>query len=183
MSTFIYNIDHAVSVWFYALRSDGGVSIFEYITALGSTKAVLILAILLTLYLYRRHGQKLASVFVWGIVVNEAIVFTLKHLVNRPRQLLAVVLETDPSFPSGHAAAAIFFYGFLVFYATKYITNRMWRGVVRVISILFVILIPVSRLYLGEHYLTDILASIIIASTVLYTTVKWWEKASKATHF
>lgn len=171
-------LDTTVYQWLYVLRTDIGISVFRFVTSFGSTTAVLVLAVLLTLYLYHRHGQKLSSVFVWGIVVNEAIVYLLKIMVHRSRPLLAVVTENDFSFPSGHTAASVFFYGFLIFYATKYITNTFWRGVVRVVSAVLCILVPISRLYLGEHYLTDVLASIIIASTVILFTVKWWEKAS-----
>ncbi|MFA6006307.1 MAG: phosphatase PAP2 family protein [Candidatus Paceibacterota bacterium] len=179
----MYSIDQQVSLWFYALRSDAGVSVFKFVTFFGSSRAVVLLAVLFCLYLVWRKQKVLIKYFVWGLVANEIIVFTLKYLMNRPRQLLAVVLETDPSFPSGHAAFAVFFFGFLIWYATKFVQNSAWRGVVRIISMLFIILIPISRLYLGEHYLTDVFASIIIASTVLYITVKWWEKASRQAQF
>jgi len=183
MSSLVYLLDHIASLWFLSLRSDIGVSIFKFTTFFGSTGFIILSALVFCSYLVWQKRYGLLTFFAGGLIVNAATIFFLKILVNRPRPLLAVVLESDPSFPSGHTANSIFLFGFLLYYATKFITSIFWRDAVRIIGMLGIILIPISRLYLGEHYLTDVLASVILSSLILFVTVKWWEKASRATHF
>ncbi len=172
MHSFFYTLDHTISAWFYGLRSEAGISIFKFLTLFGSTTFIILFAILLALYLMWQKRYGLLAYFVGGLVVNEALVFLLKILVQRPRPLLAVIPEADFSFPSGHAAAALFFFGFLIWYATKNIYSPLWRSTTRIISLALIILIPISRLYLGEHYLTDVLASVCLAGAILLMVIK-----------
>jgi len=180
MFDYILSIDSNITLWFYGLRSDAGVSIFRYITHIGSTEVIVLLALIFISYLLYQGRYRSAGVFFAGLVANTLIIFLLKILVHRPRQAFSIMIESDYSFPSGHTAAAIFFFGFMLYYVSKNISKESLRITVRIFCLLFITLIPVSRLYLGAHYLTDVLASIIIASTVLYVTVKWWEKSLEA---
>jgi len=178
MYTLISNLDQAVYAWFYGIRTETGIVFFTYLTQIGSTEAIIIFALIFVIYLYSRGKSKQAGVFIIGLLTNTIVVYGLKSFVHRPRNLLSVVSETTTSFPSGHTAATIFFFGFVLYYTTKSLPHGFWRAMVRTVCVLLVILIPSSRLYLGAHYFTDILASVCIASTVLFITVKQWEKAS-----
>jgi membrane-associated phospholipid phosphatase len=106
-------------------------------------------------------GIRIALAILTSVAVNSLI----KNWVAEPRPFVldptvGVVAETGFGFPSGHAQQAALFWGLVVFYARKW-----W---VACIGALLVGLIGLSRIYLGVHYPTDVLGSLLIAGVLLY---------------
>jgi membrane-associated phospholipid phosphatase len=98
----------------------------------------------------------------------QLLIWTIKAVVNRPRPIVFQTVEqpTDASFPSGHATGSIAVYGWLAFW--------LWRQGYRIPGgLLFVwaILIGFSRVYLGVHYPTDVLASWTLGLAWLLTVI------------
>ena len=83
-----------------------------------------------------------------------------KELFARPRPYFEhpLVLETSYSFPSGHATMSLIFYGMLAYFCV--LALRTWRARTAVIfgASLLVLLIGFSRIYLGVHYFSDVVA-------------------------
>ena len=104
----------------------------------------------------------------------------LKSLFHRVRpETFWVVPETGFSFPSGHALATMCFYGMLAFLAIRNIEK--WRGRLAVITIAVIISLAVgiSRIYLGVHYPTDVVAGYAAGFmwlTFCISLLMWWEK-------
>ena len=92
------------------------------------------------------------------LVSAEAVTFILKILVARPRPLGALVVEHSYSFPSGHATIAVAMYGFLIYMIHSTVTNKLLRSTIVILTLLLILLIGLCRLYLGVHYVTDVLA-------------------------
>ena len=90
-----------------------------------------------------------------GMLLNTLI----KELIHRPRPDFAdlVLTLSTYSFPSGHAAAATLFYGFIATYVIVHIREWRWRVMVAIVAFFVVILVGVSRMYLRVHYLSDVL--------------------------
>lgn len=129
---------------------------FTVITHLGDSVIMLILAMILAIYFaYKKVYQKaLILVFsMGGIVVANTI---LKFLFQRDRPTLwqHIVSETNFSFPSGHAMVSAGFATVLIvlFWDTKY------RWLTVILASIGTLLVGLSRLYLGVHYPSDILA-------------------------
>jgi len=106
------------------------------------------------------------------LTIPEALVAAgVKALVARPRPSAALVHVTtrltDPSFPSGHALHYTVFYGFLaVMLATAYKPSG-WRTVLIVVCIALIALVGVSRVYLGEHWTSDVIGGYLIGALYL----------------
>jgi undecaprenyl-diphosphatase len=86
----------------------------------------------------------------------------LKHSYQRARPSFDVPLLTLPtfSFPSGHTLAATVFYGVLACYLWPQARNAIQRTAVVLGAVLMVALVAFSRMYLGVHFLTDVLAAV-----------------------
>ena len=96
----------------------------------------------------------------------------LKHFFHRQRPILEnpLVTLTSFGFPSGHTMGATLFYGLLALIAARAIPWR-WRAVPFVVAAVIVMLIGVTRIYLGAHYLTDVLAA--VAAGVVWLAFSW----------
>ena len=156
--------DYAVHDWFVSLRGDTLTSFFKFVTLFGSWGVIVPVTVCVSIFLYRKHF--VASVFgLWVTLVSaEATTFVLKLIIARPRPFGGLVPEDDFSFPSGHATIAVAFYGFMVFILIQYTRERWLKNVTVGLAVIFALLIGISRLYLGVHYLSDIVAGYVVGS-------------------
>ena len=93
----------------------------------------------------------------------EATVWSLKFAVGRARPVfLDVATAASPSFPSGHAALSLAVYGFLAWAVARHLARRRDRRAVAGAAAAIIAAIAFSRLYLGVHYGSDVLAGLLI---------------------
>ncbi|MCM0582553.1 phosphatase PAP2 family protein [Weissella diestrammenae] len=107
------------------------------------------------------------------LIVNVGVfglgaMLALKHSIARPRpSLLHIVHENGYSFPSGHALNAVLLYGSLIILVHYYIHNDYIRYAFLTLLTSLIIAIPLSRVYLGVHYLSDVLAGMALGGFLL----------------
>lgn len=116
---------------------------------------------------------KKAALFVLLTGATGLISTVVKALVNRPRpskDLVRIVFETtQQSFPSGHMMFYVVFFGFLLIlmYQLENVP-KVVRYIVSAISLFFIFTIPLSRIYLGAHWFTDVLGGFLLGLLSLY---------------
>lgn len=154
-----YTLDPIMGTWLLAQTTLQGDKLFSVITLLGNAVFISSSTALLGLwFIKRRLWSKLGFLFVsvGGAAVLNLI---LKYLIGRPRPEfpLAYLHDTGFSFPSGHAMISIAFYGALAYLLLS--TLKSWRYKILTVfgMVSIAILIGFSRLYLGVHFLSDIL--------------------------
>jgi undecaprenyl-diphosphatase len=159
-------LDTATTSWAVAHRSVGFDVAASVITDLGSPVATAAAGAICAALLCWRARSTIPGIVVIGTVGAAALASTtLKAVVDRPRPPLQwqIVLETDPSFPSGHVTGTAALLGIVaVCLGTgRSRTVRAWlvSGVVT-----GVLVVATTRLYLGVHWLTDVAAGAILAA-------------------
>ena len=161
------------------LISDFATPIAKLITNFGGALVLIGTTIILVISIKNRRIG-LSIIVNLGIVTGLNIV--LKQIVQRPRPTeYRIVNETGYSFPSGHSMVSMAFYGFLIYLIYKYVKNQYLKiGLITFLSIL-IISNGISRIYLGVHYTSDVMAGFCISVSylVLYiSSVSNWIKAS-----
>jgi undecaprenyl-diphosphatase len=156
--------DRAILLWIHHNVPDWLNEPMRLVTALGYYYLVVpLLAVIV--YLFYRRGWRLSAVLL-AVSTGGSIVLTtvLKGVFQRARPELfdSGYQASFYSFPSGHATVAVGFYGMLTV-ILAYRLRGFARWAVAVSGVLVVILIGFSRLYLGVHYPTDILAGYLSA--------------------
>lgn len=128
------------------------------------------------------YGKKKESLMLLVSAVGAvAISEVLKIIVLRPRPDGNLIHQVESfyrndSFPSGHVLYFIGFFGFLMFLSFTLIRKKFWRNLISGILLLMLIMIGVSRIYLGSHWFSDTLASYLIGSIWLYFMVLLFRK-------
>lgn len=151
------------------LRNPTLTPIMKSITKLSNTTVIVTIAIILTICI---KNKKIALTIPINLMIIAIINQTLKLIFQRPRPLGYRLLEIGGySFPSGHAMASTAFYGLLIYLSYKLIKNKKLRTLSIIANLLIIILVGISRIYLGVHYCSDVLvgAAISIIYLVFYT--------------
>lgn len=148
--------------------------IFKIITEFGNIFAFILITGIAVLLLKKKR-------YILLILGNLGVVVLLnqflKLLFVRPRPLhLAIIKETGYSFPSGHAMASVAFYGFLIYILWETKQERSVKIILTIILALLVLLIGISRIYLGVHYASDIVAGFSLSVIYLIFMTHWSKK-------
>lgn len=140
-------------------------NITKIVTIIGSAYVIIPICIIMSIIFWK----KIESIL---ILLNLIIIFILnqimKVIIARPRPIeYRLIEEHGYSFPSGHAMISTAFYGFLIYLIYKKVNNKYikWSSII-VLSML-ILLIGTSRIYLGVHYASDVLAGFIISIVYL----------------
>jgi undecaprenyl-diphosphatase len=83
---------------------------------------------------------------------------------------------TAPGFPSGHSISAVMCYGLLAYLLVPKMPSRVWKVIVIITAGLIIVYIGFSRVFIGDHYVSDVLAGLALGiawSALVYTSVEW----------
>jgi len=165
------HLDIEILHFIHSLSSPVLDHIFLFITTLGNVEYILPLSILILGFLIYKKQKMHALIFFFGVGGAAAANVILKLLFHRERPAFwqSLITETGYSFPSGHAMAS----SALVLTLIVILWNTKWRIASMIIGGLFILLIGLSRLYMGVHYPTDIVAgwSVSLAWVLIVTAI------------
>src|SRR5215218_2762297 len=156
--------DRAVLLWIHSTFPGWLEGPMRIVTALGYYWAVLPLLAMAVIFFYRK-GWRLSSILLLVSTAGSIVLTTVLKSVfqrARPEFFDSGYHASFYSFPSGHATVAVGFYGMLTL-VLAYRLQGTARWAVAILGILVVLLIGFSRLYLGVHYPTDVLAGYLAA--------------------
>ncbi len=158
----------AIDRWFeellFSVRTPFFLEVFNGITFFGNELTIAVIAGIVGLFLlqhsktYRVYALGLATTLIGA----GATGYALKVLVSRarPSGLIPSIIETSSSFPSGHATAAMALYGFMAYLLCVLFPTK--KPIVVTSATLLIGSVGFSRLYLGVHFPSDVLAGYIL---------------------
>jgi undecaprenyl-diphosphatase len=154
-------LDNAVLTWLQQFQSATVDVTARAASAMGSEVLGVLLIVLVGVFIWRRRWGA-ATALVLTTLGAQLLNDLLKDLFQRtrPAPVVGLISAQSFSFPSGHAMVSAAFYGYLTYVAWRLLAGWQRWLVVGVLTAL-VFLIGLSRLYLGVHYLTDVVAGYI----------------------
>lgn len=160
--------DENIYNYIYSFRSDLLDAIFKTITKLGNTLTVIIMVFVLLVFLGKENIYKLILTVATTVLTNQG----LKHIIRRARpDHLRLIKENGYAFPSGHSMISIALYGLLIYLVYKNIKNKFIKTILISILSILILGIGISRVYLGVHYPSDVLAGFSIALPIIILIV------------
>lgn len=172
--------DQTVSLWVHSHDTPILDVVMRKFTFIGSSPAIAVVSALVLFWCWRLGRRDLFAGLLGVVTIDEGLNFGLKHLFGRPRPDLFQEIATlhSYSFPSGHAMAAAAIYGMIGLVIGRLIPRL--RIATSVAAGMLALLIGVSRIYLGAHWVTDVLAGYAAGATILLGGVLWLEFHSGA---
>lgn len=164
-------IDNILIDFIFRFRNDTNTNILKILTLFGEKYVVLGIVIIIAGILFLAKYRKDSYMFLLNlfniVVLNKGI----KYLVRRDRPISTnwLVEEDGFSFPSGHSMLSIGVYGFLIFLIYKSNLKLLYKRILITILSIIILIVGISRIYLGVHYPSDVLGGYII--TTIYLVV------------
>jgi membrane-associated phospholipid phosphatase len=153
-------IDRRIINLVATLRTPQLDQVMYLITFLGSEQTIVVLTAVAVLLALLAGRPRSAVLLVLAVVAGTLFFELLKLLVQRPRPLLedARIVQGGFSFPSGHSTVSATLYGTVAYLVVRNLRQNRWKVLIGVATGLLVLAIGVSRIYLGVHYPSDVLA-------------------------
>jgi membrane-associated phospholipid phosphatase len=177
----LIQVDAFISEWFQSHPTPRFATGMQLVSELASTTTVGILsALTCSVLLWKRLWYALLGL-VLAIAGGMLLNLLLKNLYGRARPGWAdpLMALTDPGFPSGHTMMATLIYGFIAVYLILAIASWRWRALIAGVTVVVVFMVALSRMYLGAHYLSDVLAAMAAGTAWLalcLTAVETWHR-------
>lgn len=182
----IIEVDEGVHQGLSPLRGAPLISLFIFLTFYGTVPFMLGATGLISLLLVVFNRARYVLPFLFTIGGSTAVTWGGKHLVDRPRPpLVTQVIETSPSFPSGHATAAMALYGFLAYLCWREAPTPRLRFETAFWLTMMIGLMGLSRLVLGVHYLSDVAVGYLVGLFFLLIGVglaEWQRRGTVSLH-
>jgi len=153
-------IDQNIYKFIIKLKSPFFTYFFKFITFYASIEWFIILCILVFFFYNDKKFKFIIPIYIIGIAL---ITLLMKNIFVRVRPIdLILIEETGYSFPSGHSSSSLAFYGLIAYLIYKSDLNK-YKKLFFIISLLLLsLLIGISRIYLGVHYPSDVLAGFMV---------------------
>ena len=158
----ITQFDDNIYNFIFSLRCDFLDIFLKGITKFGNTIPILCIVIILLIKFDKNDRILLGSNAVLSVLVNTII----KNIIQRPR----------PDHLSGHSMIAVCVYGTLIYLVHKKVKNKKIKILLEVLLTLLILLIGISRIYVGVHYPSDVLTGYLISIIILIVNISALEK-------
>lgn len=153
------------------MRNDVLTSIFKVITNFGGAYCLILIATLSAIFI---KDKKIAFSIPINLMVITGLNLLLKNIVERPRpEGYRLISETGYSFPSGHSMISAAFYGLIIYFIWKNVKDKKLKYISCALLGILIVLIGISRIYLGVHYASDVIGgfTISIVYLIIFTSV------------
>lgn len=177
-------LDSPITRWLVSRRTPWLTQVMQDVTQMGSAWFLILLLVVVTIVLaVGRHSWSVVVLPMVSAAGTAILVTTIKLLIARPRPTLGAVVATADgfAFPSGHSAQAVATYGVLAWLIAHLATRRGVGVGAWLIGVVIIGLIGFSRLYLGVHWLSDVIGGYIIGAAWAVVAITAMTATDRAT--
>ena len=151
--------------------SDGMTPFIKFITWFGSVFGIIVVG-LISIFIIKDKKINISFVvcLILGVIINNVI----KIIFARARpDINPLMIENTYSFPSGHSMMSMILYGYLIYLIYNYFKSKKYKWLLICVLSILILCIGFSRIYLGVHYVSDVVGGFVlgIAYLILYIDI------------
>ena len=151
---------------------------FKIVTELGNYTVMIPIIIIFYLFNKDKSFNKYFTINLISVFLSN---FIVKSIIRRDRPIdINLIIENGFSFPSGHSMVSFAFYGFLIYYLYHTDLKKPLKYSLMALLGFIILLIGLSRIYLGVHYASDVIGGFLLAFIYLVIYIKFIYKREKA---
>lgn len=162
--TFTNNLNYIDTIthdFILSIRNNFLSTILYVITNTGTSYFLITLSILLLIII---KNKKIPFLISTNLILSFATNEIAKIIFSRERPIgINLIEETSYSYPSGHSMVSLAYYGLIIYLTRKYFKNKKLKNIITTILSINILIVGFSRIYLGVHYLTDVIAGFLLA--------------------
>jgi membrane-associated phospholipid phosphatase len=164
----LHSFDYGIIEWSQTFITPGLTNVMKFFTLIGSIKAIAFFFVLSVLLMWWKR-KRWEAAFLLG-ALSGSIVFNLvlKLIFHRERPTIhPLIKETGYSFPSGHSMQSFVFYSIIGYFLFLFFKRKSAKAAIVVLTAGLIFMVGISRIYLGVHYPSDVVASFAAGATWL----------------
>ena len=143
---------------------------FKTVTFFAQPATGVVLTAIAVIIAAGRRRWRIAAYIATSVIGSTILMKIIKTIVQRPRPTVdRIIPESGFSFPSGHSVNAVAFYGALLVLAFFYLRRRWLKAILLLVLAAEIVLLPISRVYLGVHFPSDVTAGLLLGLVVMLT--------------
>lgn len=173
------SLETCIVAFFHNYSPSFIMSISKILAIIFSTKCCIVILLVLSIisYFIKRNWRITLTQLVISLL-PMVYIFAIKFIVHRPRPFIGVKvkLPPDPSFPSGHTAAAVAICAMILM--ILYVSNKSLLKLGLIISIVVVVIVALSRLVVAAHFPTDVITSAIMYPILVMYNLDFFKNSS-----
>lgn len=165
-----------VQDYFVSSRTPEFTSFFSFITSIFDLSSTFfIIVVLISLLIYRLKDKKYLYFFFSNIFITMFTVYFLKLFFDTKRPTDSIINAFGASFPSYHATIATVFILAIIF-IFKSLLQGFNLKILHILGFLMIILVSISRIYLGVHWVSDVLFGVMLGAVIHHTSIHIFKK-------
>lgn len=170
-------LDQPIITWVYNMRNPILSRLMLLITLSSNWQMIILGTIMVAILLVKAHHWR----YFWVLLVTNSVAISFielsKYIIGRerPPTAMAIISQSSYSFPSGHSYFAGVYYGLLVYFLVRHLRNREWQVFFVVAGVIWILALSFSRIYLGVHWPTDVIAGLSSGTVWLMVTIMFLE--------
>lgn len=157
-------LDNAASSFIISIRSPELTNTMNIITNISGSYALIVFTTLFIILIKKKKYPLAITINLIAVFITSQLA---KAIVERDRPLDMLVSAPGYSYPSGHSMVGLAYFSFLSYLVIKYIPNKIVKIILPIVFTITIILVGFSRIYLGVHYLSDVLAGFLLGAIYL----------------
>jgi undecaprenyl-diphosphatase len=161
----VTSLDNSIYNIIISSKSDVMTMFMTVITMMCNTEFIIVATLLLVLLI---KNKKMGGMIASNVVLCSVINTIIKHIFLRPRPVgIKLIEQGGYSFPSGHSMMAVAFYGLLIYIIWNTKWKNVWKIFTTTLLVILILLIGISRIYVGVHFASDVIAGLSISLSYL----------------
>lgn len=161
----VTSLDNSIYNIIISSKSDVMTMFMTVITMMCNTEFIIVATLLLVLLI---KNKKIGGMIASNVVLCSVINTIIKHIFLRPRPVgIKLIEQGGYSFPSGHSMMAVAFYGLLIYIIWNTKWKNVWKIFTTTLLVILILLIGISRIYVGVHFASDVIAGLSISLSYL----------------